>query len=199
VRRQPRQRRSQARTEQVLQAAAVLLDEVGFDDLTTTRIAERAGISVGTLYHYFPNKHAILHALGERWLHEVAAALDELATQPLEQLDPGEFARRLVDCQLEVYRRQRGILPLVRAMFSVPELRPLDERHDAMTIDRLTVLWRRRGFRGGRAEAGRIARATLELHHALLLVIVHQRGQRAARTRDDLYRLTRSLLQPYLD
>jgi AcrR family transcriptional regulator len=56
----------------------VLLDE-GIERLTTTRVADRAGVSVGTLYQYFPNKEALLAALLERHLLKVVEAVEQVA------------------------------------------------------------------------------------------------------------------------
>ncbi|MEL6384485.1 MAG: TetR/AcrR family transcriptional regulator [Cyanobacteria bacterium J06626_18] len=62
-RRQPQQRRSQERVEQILKAAAEVFWEIGYDAATTHAIAKRAQTAVGTLYRFFPNKLAIFHAL----------------------------------------------------------------------------------------------------------------------------------------
>ena len=55
-RRAPRQKRAQKRINEILEATARLLARVGLDDLTTVLIARELGISVGSVYHYFPNK-----------------------------------------------------------------------------------------------------------------------------------------------
>jgi AcrR family transcriptional regulator len=198
-RREPLQQRSLARAQQILEVTAELLEEVGFDALTTILIARRMGISVGTLYHYFPNKHAIMYAMAERWLQEVERSLDEVATWPLAELSLAQFVARLLERQLAVYRAQHGILHLVQAMFSIPELRELDQRHDALVIERMTRVFVRYGLHGTSTEFGRLARTYLELTHALLLVVVNQAGSRSRRTLADLERVTCALLQPYID
>ena len=198
-RREPLQQRSLARAQQILQVSAELLEEVGLDTLTTILIARRSGISVGTLYHYYPNKHAILHAMAERWLREVERSLDEVETWPLAELALPQFVDRLVERQLVVYREQRGILHLVQAMFSIPELRELDQRHDALVIERMSKVFGRYGLKGSSTGLGRLARAYLELTHALLLVVVNQAGSRSRRTLTDVKRVTTALLEPYLE
>ncbi len=60
----PRQERAKRTYEAILVAAAQLLIEVGVERISTNLIAERAGITVPALYRYFPNKYAVLHALG---------------------------------------------------------------------------------------------------------------------------------------
>lgn len=74
-RKTPVQARSTASVEAILQATAQVLQECGKQKLTTTRVAERAGVSVGTLYQYFPNKSALLQAALRRHLEGVANAV----------------------------------------------------------------------------------------------------------------------------
>jgi len=74
-RRKPTQTRSRETVSAVLAAAAELFATAGPARTTTNRIAARAGVSVGSLYQYFPNKEAILAALGERHAAQVEAAL----------------------------------------------------------------------------------------------------------------------------
>jgi AcrR family transcriptional regulator len=74
-RKRPTQERSRETVRAILEAAARIFEQVGVDAATTDRIAERAGISVGSLYQYFPNKDAILVALAHCHLLEAAGAL----------------------------------------------------------------------------------------------------------------------------
>jgi AcrR family transcriptional regulator len=84
-RKRPKQERSEATVEAILQAAAQIFERHGYAAGTTNRIADRAGVSIGSLYQYFPNKDAILVALVHRHLAEGITAL-----QPhLERLNDG--------------------------------------------------------------------------------------------------------------
>ncbi|MEU4541909.1 TetR family transcriptional regulator [Nonomuraea dietziae] len=66
LRRQPTQRRSARRVERMLDACAHLLDDVGYEALSTTRIAERAGVAIGSVYQFFPDKRAITQEVTRR-------------------------------------------------------------------------------------------------------------------------------------
>lgn len=70
----PRQARARATVEAILGAGAQLLAEHGFESLTTARVAERAGVSIGSLYQYFPNKQALAAALIDHYGEALAAA-----------------------------------------------------------------------------------------------------------------------------
>jgi AcrR family transcriptional regulator len=76
ARRQPVQERSAARVERMLDAAAGLLDEVGHDGTTTSTIARRARVSVGSLYQFFPDRRAVLQALALRAFTRFSDSLD---------------------------------------------------------------------------------------------------------------------------
>jgi AcrR family transcriptional regulator len=75
-RKSPVQARSTASVDAILEATVQVLLQVGKERLTTTRVALRAGVSVGTLYQYFPNKSALLQAALKRHLTEVTDAVE---------------------------------------------------------------------------------------------------------------------------
>src|ERR1700730_17306940 len=75
-RKSPVQARSAASVEAILEATIQVLLQVGKERLTTTKVALRAGVSVGTLYQYFPNRSALLKAALKRHLDEVVEAIE---------------------------------------------------------------------------------------------------------------------------
>ena len=76
-RKTPQQARSTASVEAILEATVQVLLQEGKLKLTTTRVAQRAGVSVGTLYQYFPNKASLLQALLKEHLDQVADAVEK--------------------------------------------------------------------------------------------------------------------------
>jgi AcrR family transcriptional regulator len=80
-RKSPVQARSAASVDAILEATIQVLLSVGKERLTTTRVALRAGVSVGTLYQYFPNKGALLQAALKRHLDEVTAAVEQVCRE----------------------------------------------------------------------------------------------------------------------
>ncbi|WP_082551675.1 TetR family transcriptional regulator [Massilia sp. Root351] len=89
-RRQPKQARSNELVSVILQAAIQVLAKEGAHRFTTTRVAERAGVSVGSVYQYFPNKASILFRLqSDEWQQTsamLASILQEAGTPPLQRL-----------------------------------------------------------------------------------------------------------------
>lgn len=79
ARKQPQQARSQATVDAIFDATIQVLLGDGLQRLTTIRVAERAGVSVGTLYQYFPQKQALLFAVLQRHLERVVSAVEQAA------------------------------------------------------------------------------------------------------------------------
>jgi AcrR family transcriptional regulator len=75
MRKAPKQARSRATVEFILQAAARVLGRQGWARFNTNQVADAAGVSVGSLYQYFPNKHALIDAILRRHLDEVLRVL----------------------------------------------------------------------------------------------------------------------------
>lgn len=103
-RKSPVQARSAASVDAILDATIQVLLSVGKERLTTTRVAARAGVSVGTLYQYFPNKSALLRAALKRHLATVTEAVERVCQ---EQRNKGleEMATALVTGYLEAKMR----------------------------------------------------------------------------------------------
>lgn len=99
ARKRPSQARSQFTVEAILDAAAQVFEAHGYAAGTTNRIAERAGVSIGSVYEYFPNKDAIVVALAERELErereEILEVLERSADERLDRL-LREFVETLV-------------------------------------------------------------------------------------------------------
>jgi AcrR family transcriptional regulator len=197
LRRAPRQRRAKERTQQILEATARLLEDVGIDNLTTLMIAKELRISVGSLYHYFPNKHAILNRLGTMWLEEMTTAIEEIESMDIESMTLQEVVGETIDRLLNVYRNQRAVLPLAQALSAIPELRYLDAEHDDLIISKMSVILKRLGFLATDNELNRLGRTFLELSHALLIVVVEQRQNRAKRTLGDLKGMVLKLFESH--
>lgn len=99
-RKQPRQARSRATFDAIVEACARLLREGDYAAVTTNHIAARAGVSIGTLYEFFPSKEAIVATLTERRLASLVASVTEGVERSLrlDEQEGAEFLiRRIVD------------------------------------------------------------------------------------------------------
>ena len=123
LRHAPRQSRSKATFEQVLDATARLLEDKGLEAINTNAIARAAGINVATLYQYFPNKQAVLLALFQRF----SARRIETGKERVAGISRSADWRAMVDATVEglvgVRRQLPGTAALMQAMRVYPELR----------------------------------------------------------------------------
>lgn len=119
ARREPQQGRSRATVETILLAAARVLEAEGLESASTNRVAEAAGVSVGSLYQYFGNKDALVRDLFVRHAHDILAQLESSlapVTNPDARKKPVPFAtlaREVVQALVEVNR----INPRVHRLF----------------------------------------------------------------------------------
>ncbi len=111
LRRKPVQQRSTKRVEQMLEACAALIEEVGYDGVTTTLIAERAGVAVGSLYQFFPDKRAVVRELTRRNMDRFLRLVSErYETTPVEHWwDAVDLA---IDTYVDMHRTVPGFAKL---------------------------------------------------------------------------------------
>jgi AcrR family transcriptional regulator len=129
ARKQPTQRRSAATVEAILEAAARILETTGLPGYTTNAVAQRAGVSVGSLYQYFPNRDALTAALIERESATLLEGVDAAASAPTCEAGLLGLVRAGVTHQM---RR-----PALARVLDFEERRlPLDER-DARVGERI--------------------------------------------------------------
>jgi AcrR family transcriptional regulator len=106
-RRTPLQSRSQQTVQRVLDAASSLLTQMPLEDVTTTRIAAEAGLSIGGLYRFFPDKQTIIDAIAVRHVEQFRASLEntvmkilEREFSNLESFDPAAILDSVVDAYI---------------------------------------------------------------------------------------------------
>jgi AcrR family transcriptional regulator len=127
-RKQPRQRRSQETVDAILSATAQILVRHGYEGANTNRIAEAAGVSVGSLYQYFPSKEALIAALIERhseamWrlcVERTARAAGKPLAEAAREVIGAIFAAHAVDPKL--HRVMREQVPRVGALRQINDV-----------------------------------------------------------------------------
>lgn len=127
-RKRPRQARATHTVEAILEAAARILEGQGLSAFNTNAVAERAGVSIGTLYQYFPAKEAILVALIRRKREGLLAAL-RAAAEEGRGLTLVETVTRLVSAALSLQRQRPG---LARSLDYADALLPIDGETTAL-------------------------------------------------------------------
>ena len=148
IRVEPVQARSTARVNALLDAASETMHDLGYEQLTTAMVADRAGASIGTVYRYFPDRIAVLQSVAsrnlDRALNVLKASLRDGGSSTLEgSLDVA------VDTLVEVFRTEKGFRSL--RVGDVLDIRPVASA------------------RGGNAEIARVIREDLEQRQGVLL------------------------------
>src|SRR6516165_2535320 len=107
-RKMPMQTRATVTVGAICEATIQVLLSQGADRLTTTRVADRAGVSVGTLYQYYPNKQSLLFAVFEDHMNKVAQAVETACTDACHK-PMSEMIRKVVEAFVDVKMQRRDI------------------------------------------------------------------------------------------
>lgn len=135
-RKRPRQERSRATVEVILEAAAHVLVSSGYEAATTKQIAQRAGVSIGSLYQYFPSKEALVATLVERLHQRVLQVLsDKLVPHPIVDLE--REVRELVGALVAAYAVNPSLQKVL--LEQSPRIGPLQVLRDIETRVELMV------------------------------------------------------------
>jgi AcrR family transcriptional regulator len=122
VRARPSQARGKERVRQILKAALDLFKAHGVDDVTTNDIAKRAGVPIGSLYRYYPNKESIIVALTELYAEDISKVFEKVSKRPnFKKLPLNEVMELLVDGWVQ-YSRTNGPFTFLYAEQASPKL-----------------------------------------------------------------------------
>ena len=171
MRHRPQQARSQERVDLILDTAAEFIAEVGYEAVTTNAIAERAGISIGSLYRYFPDKDAILRGLSVRHLEQVREIYDGVFTEDMAYLPLDVVIDRIVDPFVELQVMCPAFRQFLLGSDVSADIAAASEAMDAEIIDRLAVFLRQVAPDIGEERARLVAMACKAQVKALLSLI----------------------------
>jgi len=139
----PRQQRSQATYERLLDVAGELLGEVGIERISTNLICSRANLTPPALYRYFKDKYAVLEALGRRLMDRQNAVLfawlDEYGPQGVSALAAANEA--LLRATADVTDNEPGAIWTLRALRAVPQLAHVRVESHRLVTDRMVEVY----------------------------------------------------------
>ncbi|WP_377268537.1 TetR/AcrR family transcriptional regulator [Peterkaempfera sp. SMS 1(5)a] len=127
--RRPQQQRSREKVARILAATGRLLEEHPYDEIGTRLIAAEAGVSVGILYRFFPDKEAIVAALARDWLRRFVEISQEAAAGPLPER-PQELHRLLITAYADFFRNEPGFRQIWWGGPRMPALQSEGEAND---------------------------------------------------------------------
>jgi AcrR family transcriptional regulator len=199
-RRVPTQRRSQERLARIARAAGELCAEVGAEAVTMEAISARAETSIGSLYQFFPNKDALLHAVAERYVADLIALLDAADRSDVADLPLEALVDALLEPFVAFHRAHPGYFTILFAPQGSAALRGLRGRLRSRLAQRVERLFEARAPHLAPSKRRRLALTAVEAARALMQFIevsVPRGGRRAMR--DELRAMLVAYLGPWLE
>ena len=195
-RKQPIQARSRQTVAAILQATAQVLMTNGYDGTTTNLVAEKAGVSIGSLYEYFPNKESLVAALASVHVAELMARVDAVLSMPIDET-PRAVVAALIRAGLDAHRIDPALHKVL--VEQVPRIGTL-----AASLDISSVLQRK--IEGDlRRRAPRLPAARVRMIALVLETCIEALTHRAVVDAPDwletgeIEREALRLLEPYID
>jgi len=160
ARKKPSQPRSQKMVKGILDATRSLLKKSGdqkLSKITTNHIAREAGISVGSLYQYFPNKEAILFELYKKMLDQFSSVLKEFETEASLSLPREEFFDRFIRAMKSAESDVKLVYVMHKAMKTYPKLADADKHHAEEVANELADFMKHFGSKWSMKKLQRLA------------------------------------------
>lgn len=195
LQRQPRQQRSRDKVARALAAASALVADEGVAALTLPRVAEVAGVSVGALYQYLPDREAIVRALVADYHARLESLLDEAVALTRASTPPADPVAHVIDAVAEVYRDRDAVRSLGTATATAGGAIDADRRaHKERMAATAAQLLRASGLFTDGADADASARVAFVAADAVL----HDAFAASPPAREQLLAELRLLLRRYL-
>lgn len=196
MRRAPSQARGQQRIETILDAAEAVLADVGYEAATTNAIAARAQTSIGSLYQFFPNKEAILHALGLRYLERMRETFSPLLSAPAAALPLVEHLERILDALDRCQQASPAFKVLFCSPLLTPDLAAADSAlHDGF-VSGLDIVFAARRPDLDPARRQMLARIAVQTVEGLMPLLADSHGTARALVLGEIKAMLTAYLQP---
>lgn len=196
LRRLPQQARSRQRFNQILDAAAQVFEEVGYEAATTEAIATRANTSIGSLYRFFPDKSAIRYALAERYAEQLRVLFAEIFNPEATERALATVLSDAVDAYDRFYTTQPGYRVVFLHSQASPELQAVNKRLDREIVVQLDTFLARRQLDMAPERRKMVAMVSVEVASALLLLSWTQDKALREQLLDETKYILTSYLQP---
>jgi AcrR family transcriptional regulator len=166
-----RQARGQRRIEQILDSAAQVFAEVGFEAASTNAIAARADVPIGSLYQFFPNKEAIAEALADRFTRRLRDTQAVFGPE-IESLPLDELIDHVIDPLVDFHVAHPGFQALFTGSLVSPRLAAAVDAFLAAVVGRAEAMLAVRAPGLSPERRARCARVSVEIVRAMLPLIV---------------------------
>ncbi len=196
IRRVPTQARGRERVAAIVAAAEAVFGEAGYETATTNAIAARAGVPVGSIYQYFADKQALLHAVADDYATEMLAVYDALLMHGSQ--DPHILAGELLDGLAAFGSARFGFTRIVLSAGAHPHLAGAVQVISAQVADKITQIIAERAPHLAPSAAHTIAQTVMTTKNAMLGLAIQTKEQTGYPAMEAVLHETRLLLGAYL-
>jgi AcrR family transcriptional regulator len=193
-RRVPAQARSKERVERILEAAARVFADAGYEAATMEAIAELAGTSIGSIYQFFPNKRAVFDAIAARYMDKARAFFDVFVTGPLVEMPWPEVLDASIDAFAAFNEQDAGFRAVWVGMHLTEEVVTQGEALNREMATRLEALLGAKLPRLPPAMRPIVATMSVEVFSAMLVIS----ARRGPEERQAMLAETKAMLRRYL-
>ena len=169
LRRQPKQQRGKARVEKILDAAAAVFDEVGYEAATTHMIAAKAVTAIGSLYQFFPDKAAIFKAMELRHAERVKLLYAQSNASGMVQLPLRSMIHALVMAVAKLFEQPISRVLFVQFYTARQIFQSIDESMTLEAIDFMASLLSQRNATLSAAQCSLLAEVCVHSSNAVIL------------------------------
>jgi AcrR family transcriptional regulator len=199
LRRQPKQQRGKKRVEKILDAAAAVFDEMGYEAATTHLIAAKAGTAIGSLYQFFPDKAAIFQAMELRHVERVKVLWAQINTPEIIGLSLRQMIHTLVTAVAQMFEHPVSRVVFVQFFMKREIFQSIDESLTQEAIDFTSSLFQQRNPTLSEAQSSLLAEVCVHSSNALILSALRnpdqEHRQQIVQQIEDLFV---SYLEPYV-
>lgn len=199
LRRQPKQQRGRERVEKILDAAAAVFDEVGYEAATTHLIAAKAGTAIGSLYQFFPDKAAVFNAMELRHIERVKTMWAQANTPEIVQLPLRQMIQTITGAVAQLFEQPVSRVVFIQFFISRQIFQSIDESMTQEAINFMASILKQRNPNLSQSQYNLLAEVCVHSSNAVILSALrcpdlHHRMQLIQQIEDLLV----SYLEPYI-
>ncbi|MBW4694243.1 MAG: TetR family transcriptional regulator [Lyngbya sp. HA4199-MV5] len=199
LRRQPKQQRGKERVEKILDAAAAVFDEVGYEAATTHLIAAKAGTAIGSLYQFFPDKAAIFKAMELRHAERVQAFWAGVDIPSIVQLPLRQMIHAIASAVAELFEQPVSRVVFVQFYLAREIFQSIDESMTQEAIDFMASILRQRNPTLTEEQHSLLAEVCVHSSNAVMLAALRSSDQEhRQRLTQQIEDLLVSYLEPHM-
>ncbi len=199
LRRQPKQQRGKERVEKILDAAAAVFDEVGYEAATTHMIAAKAGTAIGSLYQFFPDKAAIFNAMELRHVERVKAMWGQVNTTEIVKLPLRQMIHALAASVAKLFEQPVSRVVFVQYFMSRAIFQSIDESMTQEAISFTAAILKLRNPALGETQSHLLGEVCVHSSNAIMLAAFRSQDKQYSQLLiDQIEEFMVSYLEPHM-